>query len=88
MTKRPRTALVAVGGNALIIDNDHKSIPDQAEAAARMSSKIADMVEAGWRVVVTHGNLGDILIETAEFIQKEPLEQVKPVSINITKSVV
>ncbi|SCY86067.1 PTS sugar transporter subunit IIA [Desulfoluna spongiiphila] len=38
-------------------------------------------------LVVTHGNLGDILIETAEFIQKEPLEQVKPVSINITKSV-
>ena len=38
-------------------------------------------------LVVTHGNLGDILIETAEFIQKEPLNQVKSVSINITKSV-
>ncbi len=38
-------------------------------------------------LVVTHGNLGDILIETAEFIQKEPLVQVKPVSINISKSV-
>jgi len=38
-------------------------------------------------LVVTHGNLGDILIETAEFIQKAPLEQVKPVSINITQNV-
>ncbi|MCG8472660.1 MAG: PTS fructose transporter subunit IIA [Desulfobacterales bacterium] len=38
-------------------------------------------------LVVTHGNLGDILIETAEFIQKEPLQQVESVSINISKSV-
>lgn len=38
-------------------------------------------------LVVTHGKLGEILIETAEFIQKETLEQVEAVSINITKSV-
>jgi len=33
MTKREHTAVVAVGGNALIIDEHHQSIPDQVKAA-------------------------------------------------------
>ncbi len=49
-------AVVAVGGNALIIDKDHQSIPDQYKAATVTSRYVADMVAAGWRVVLTHGN--------------------------------
>jgi len=49
-------AVVAVGGNSLIKDNDHKTIPDQYEAGAESMHHIADMIEAGWNVVVTHGN--------------------------------
>ena len=49
-------AVVAVGGNALIKDKNHKSVPDQFEAAKDTMSHIVDMIEKGWNVVVTHGN--------------------------------
>ena len=49
-------ALVAIGGNALILDRDHESIPDQYEMVTRIAVDIAGMIEAGWNVVLTHGN--------------------------------
>jgi carbamate kinase len=51
-----RLAVVAVGGNSLIRDRDHLAIADQYEQAALTARHIADMVEAGWNVIVTHGN--------------------------------
>jgi carbamate kinase len=51
-----QTAVVAVGGNSLIKDGKHRSVPDQYAAAAESMHHIADMIAAGWRVVVTHGN--------------------------------
>ena len=51
-----RTAVVAIGGNALVPDNKHGSIADQFVAAGRISHEIAAMVTGGWTVVVTHGN--------------------------------
>lgn len=48
--------MVAVGGNSLIRDEKRKSIPDQAEAAAVSMRHIADMIQQGWEVVITHGN--------------------------------
>jgi carbamate kinase len=51
-----KTAVVAVGGNALILDSDRTSIDDQYEAACRTASRMADLLVAGWRVVLTHGN--------------------------------
>jgi carbamate kinase len=56
MAKRKHTAVVAVGGNSLIVDAEHQSIPDQVKAATLTSHYVADMVEAGWTVVLTHGN--------------------------------
>jgi len=53
---RGKTAIVAVGGNALITDDKHQSIPDQYKAAAVSARYIADMVESGVTVVLTHGN--------------------------------
>ena len=50
------TALVAIGGNALVADNDHTSIADQFVAAQQLAGSLRAMVEEGWRVVVTHGN--------------------------------
>ena len=51
-----KVAVVAVGGNSLIKDKDHKGIPDQYVAAAESMTHIAGMIQAGWEVVVTHGN--------------------------------
>ena len=49
-------AVVAVGGNALILDDEHKTVPDQFLAAKRAMKNVADIVEAGLKVVLTHGN--------------------------------
>jgi carbamate kinase len=49
-------AVVAVGGNSLILDEKHKTIPDQYAAGAESMKHIVDMIEAGWDVVVSHGN--------------------------------
>ena len=51
-----RTAVVAIGGNALVTDNAHGSIRDQFTAAHRVTREIARMAADGWTVVVTHGN--------------------------------
>ena len=51
-----RLAVLAIGGNALIRDREHESIPDQYEMVTRIAVDIAGMIEAGWNVVVTHGN--------------------------------
>lgn len=49
-------AVVAVGGNSLIKDEAHRSIKDQYAAACESMHHIADMIQSGWEVVVTHGN--------------------------------
>ncbi|HWQ45671.1 MAG TPA: carbamate kinase [Longilinea sp.] len=49
-------AVVAVGGNSLIKDEKHKSIPDQFEAGKESMMHIVDMIEQGWDVVISHGN--------------------------------
>lgn len=51
-----KLAIVAVGGNSLIKDAQHQTIPDQYAAAVESMKHIAGMIEAGWDVVVTHGN--------------------------------
>lgn len=49
-------AIVAVGGNALIKDKNHQTVPDQYQAAVETMKHIANMIMEGWDVVVTHGN--------------------------------
>ncbi|MBU9846368.1 carbamate kinase [Rahnella ecdela] len=53
--KKP-LAVVAVGGNALIADEHKNSIPDQYQAVIESVRPVVDMIEAGWDVVLTHGN--------------------------------
>jgi carbamate kinase len=51
-----QVAVVAVGGNSLIKDEKHKTVHDQYAAAVETSIHIAGMIQAGWDVVLTHGN--------------------------------
>ena len=51
-----KTAVVAIGGNSLIKDKEHKSVPDQYAATAETCKHIADMIQQGWNVVITSGN--------------------------------
>ncbi|MFV1971059.1 MAG: carbamate kinase [Acidimicrobiia bacterium] len=48
--------VIAIGGNSLIPDKDHKSVQDQYAAAAETDDRIAGLVEQGWDVAISHGN--------------------------------
>lgn len=58
MTSVPNSpvAVVAIGGNSLITDNKDPGVPRQWDAVRETVSNVADMVQQGWTVVVTHGN--------------------------------
>src|SRR5574341_1441194 len=51
-----KLAVVAVGGNSLILDEKHRAVSDQYAAASESMKHIAGMIQQGWDVVVTHGN--------------------------------
>ena len=62
-----KLAVVAIGGNSLIKDEAHQSVPDQFNAVRETAVHIAEMIEQGWNVVVTHGNgpqVGFILLRS------------------------
>ncbi len=73
MTKNLGTVVVAVGGNSLISDSKHTSVKDQAIAAEESMLHVAEMVAAGWNVVVTHGNGPQVgfLLRRAELAARE-----------------
>lgn len=51
-----RVAVVAIGGNSLIIDKQHQTVQDQYEAAGQTARHIATMIKDGWDVAISHGN--------------------------------
>jgi carbamate kinase len=75
-----KLAVVAVGGNALIRDKHHESIPDQSREAALTVHHIADMIAAGWNVVITHGTGPQVgfILRRSELA----LEEVPPVPMD------
>ncbi|MBI2776640.1 MAG: carbamate kinase [Chloroflexi bacterium] len=60
-------AVIAIGGNALILDGQQGSIAEQRVNATETARHIADLVANDWGVVVTHGNgpqVGFILLRS------------------------
>jgi carbamate kinase len=55
-SRQRKVAVVAVGGNSLIKDKEHRTVPDQYKASAETMSHITGMIQSGWDVVITHGN--------------------------------
>ena len=51
-----KTLVIAIGGNSLIRDARHMSVPDQYAAVVQSARHIADLLERRCRVVITHGN--------------------------------
>lgn len=71
--------VVAIGGNSLIRDDAHKTVADQYESVAATSQHLADIVEAGYRLVICHGNgpqVGFILMRSAIAYDAAGLHQV------------
>jgi carbamate kinase len=77
---RRKTAVVAIGGNSLVKDENHQAVADQFEAARETCAHIASMVEQGWEVIITHGNgpqVGFILLRselTSKSVHTVPLD--------------
>jgi carbamate kinase len=62
-----RRAVVAIGGNALILDGQQGTIAEQYGNAVEMAGHIAKLVGEGWGIVLTHGNgpqVGFILLRS------------------------
>ncbi len=60
-------AVIAIGGNSLILDSKKITVEDQYRAAHETAHHIAALVAAGYRVVITHGNgpqVGFILLRS------------------------
>ena len=51
-----RIAVVAIGGNSLITDKEHQTVPDQYAAASETCKHIAELIRHDHDVVITHGN--------------------------------
>lgn len=69
--------VIAIGGNSLIKDNQHRTVLDQYNAVGETTRHIVPIVREGYRVVVTHGNgpqVGFILLRSD--LAREVLHQV------------
>ena len=73
-------AVVAFGGNALVTDAEHDSIPQQYDTVSRTVPPLLDMVQQGWKLVVTHGNGPQVgfILRRSELAQDE----VDPVPVD------
>lgn len=82
-----KTAVIAIGGNSLIKNGKQSaSFDEQMETVRQTTAQIADIIEQGYRVVITHGNgpqVGDILIRsylTRHHLPDIPLEMANAIT--------
>ncbi len=52
----PQLAVVALGGNSLIKDETHLTVPDQYAACVETCRRIVGLLERDYDLVITHGN--------------------------------
>jgi len=77
-----RTIVIAIGGNSLITDARHMSVPDQYAAVVKTAGQVADLIERGNRIVITHGNgpqVGFILLRSEHsrgILHEVPLDSI------------
>jgi carbamate kinase len=77
-----KTLVIAIGGNSLIKDAQHQSVADQYAAVVETAGHITDLLECGYRVVVTHGNgpqVGFILLRSEHsrgILHQVPLDSI------------
>jgi carbamate kinase len=51
-----KVAVIAIGGNSLIKDKQHRTVRDQYIAAKETCEHIVSMIRNGWDVAISHGN--------------------------------
>jgi carbamate kinase len=77
-----KTVVVAIGGNSLIKDAQHQSVPSQYAAVVETVRHLTDLVERQYRLVITHGNgpqVGFILLRSEHsrgLLHQVPLDSI------------
>jgi carbamate kinase len=77
-----KTIVIAIGGNSLIKDEQHMSVPDQYAAVVVTARHITDLLERRYRIVITHGNgpqVGFILLRSEHsrgLLHQVPLDSI------------
>jgi carbamate kinase len=72
---RPKIALVAFGGNAMLPDNQRGLQSEQMRNAARAAELMVHVVRKGYELIIVHGNgpqVGNLLIQMEEAANKIP----------------
>jgi len=73
-----KTAVVALGGNALTLAGQSGTCDEMLANAMAMAGAVNDVIEAGWRVVMVHGNgpqVGNLALqqEATTMVPAQPL---------------
>jgi carbamate kinase len=66
MTRKSKSVVVALGGNALISPGERGGLAEQLQNVDNAMKHVAKLVKQGWNLVLTHGNgpqVGDILLQ-------------------------
>jgi carbamate kinase len=77
-----KTIVIAIGGNSLIKDSQHMSVPDQYAAVVETARHLTDLLERRYRIVITHGNgpqVGFILLRSEHsrgLLHEVPLDSI------------
>ena len=72
---KPKVALIAFGGNALLPDNQRGLQDEQMRNAQKAAELMVHIVRKGYELIVVHGNgpqVGNLLIQMEEAVTKIP----------------
>lgn len=88
-----KTAVVALGGNALTRAGEAGTCEEMLANAAAMASAINDVIEAGWRVVIVHGNgpqVGSLALqqEATATVPAQPLALLNAMTQGLLGSII
>lgn len=72
-----RTVVIALGGNAITAEDQSGTYAEMLVNCQRMAKAVSEIVEGGWRVVVTHGNgpqVGNLSLQQGAAEQTVPAQ--------------
>ena len=76
-----KTAVIAIGGNAILRAGEPPTLENQLRNVATTARAIADVIQRGWDVVITHGNgpqVGDIILRN-----ELTKDKINPMSMDV-----
>lgn len=88
-----KTAVIALGGNALTRTGQSGTCEEMLANAAAMAAAVNDVIEAGWRVVIVHGNgpqVGNLAIqqEATTMVPAQPLALLNAMTQGLLGSII